>query len=76
MSDERNAPPPNDLMTVGDIAQAFGIGESTVWLHAKRHQLARYRVPMHGKKTLFSRADIERVLRTPVPITPKKAAAA
>ena len=67
---------PTDLMPIADIAREFGMGESTIWLYVRRHDLPRYRMPIHGKKTLISRSDFERLASTPVQIPSTKKAAA
>lgn len=75
MSSEQ-APQLEDLITVKQAAEHYDMGESTVWLLIKRHDLDRYRVPGHGKKTFVRRDALDRALRTPVPVgQPKKVAA-
>lgn len=59
---------PEQLLDVTEIADEFGMGESTVWLFLKRHDLPRFRVPARPRKTLVRRGDVERALTTPVPI--------
>lgn len=61
---------PTDLMLVADIAREYGMGESTVWLYIRRYGVPRYRMPLHGKKTLISRGDFERLATTPIPVQP------
>lgn len=75
MSSEQ-VPQLEDLVTVRQAAKDYEMGESTVWLLIKRHDLDRYRVPGQGKKTFVRREDLDRALRTPVPIGPAKKAAA
>lgn len=75
MSSEQ-MPQLEDLVTVRQAASEYEMGESTVWLLIKRHELDRFRVPGQGKKTFVRRADLDRALRTPVPIEPSKKAAA
>lgn len=72
---ERKDTAPADLVSVADLAEQFKVGESTVWLYLRRYDLPRYRVPIHGKKTMVSRADFERIMRTPIPVETGKAAA-
>lgn len=57
-----------DYITVAQAAEEYGMGESTVWLLIKRHDLDRYRMPGQGKKTFIRREDLERAYQTPVPI--------
>lgn len=71
---ERKGTAPADLMPVAEIAEEFGLAESTVWLHLRRYALPRYRMPLYGKKTLVSRADFERAMKTATPVETGKAA--
>ncbi len=69
---------PDDLLSVREIAEELGIGESTAWLLIRRHNLTRYRMPARGKTTLIRREDVERAYRTPIAVSDeaaKKAAA-
>lgn len=67
MASER-APQPDELQTVKALAEAYEMGESTVWLLIRRHDLPRYRMPGQGKKTFIHRDDFDRAYRTPVPV--------
>lgn len=67
MSSEQ-APQLEELQTVKDLAEAYEMGESTVWLLIRRHDLPRYRMPGQGKKTFIRRGDFDRAYRTPVPV--------
>jgi excisionase family DNA binding protein len=62
-----------ELLSVREIAEELGIGESTAWLLIRRHNLTRYRAPARGKTTLVRRGDVERAYRTPRPITDDRA---
>jgi len=75
--DRRSSLEVDDLITVLDAAQEFEMGESTVWLLIKRHDLPRFRLPGQGKRTFIRRSDFEEAYRTPMPVVsdPKKAAA-
>ncbi len=77
-NEQTTAPDPEELVTVLEAAQELGMGESTLWLLIKRHDLPRYRMPGRGKTTFVRRSDVARAYRTPVPIAgraAKKAAA-
>ncbi len=76
MARERT-PRPEELQTVRAVAEAYEMGESTVWLLIRRHDLPRYRMPGQGKKTYIRRDDFDRAYQTPVPVErdAKKAAA-
>jgi hypothetical protein len=71
---------PEDLVSVAEVAETLGIGESTVWLFVRRHNLPRYRVPARGKTTLFKWGNVLEAYHTPRAVAPqerdtKKAAA-
>ena len=61
------------LVSVAEIAEALVMGESTVWLFAKRHNLPRYRVPARGKTTLFRWGDVTAAYTKPVQLDPGRA---
>ena len=67
---------PEELLEVKQVAEEFGMGESTVWLLIKRHDVPRYRVPARPRKTLVRRGDVERALYTPIRRDDKGKAAA
>jgi hypothetical protein len=59
----------DDLLTVDQLAAAYDLGRSTVWLYLRRHQVPRFRTAATGKTTLVRRGDWEQALHTPVPVT-------
>jgi len=54
------------LVSVAEIVEALEMGESTVWLFAKRHGLPRYRIAARGKTTLFRWGDVTAAYMKPV----------
>jgi hypothetical protein len=56
------------LVSVPEVAEALEMGESTVWLFAKRHNLPRYRIAARGKTTLFKWQDVTDAYMRPVQI--------
>ena len=64
---------PEALVSVPEIAEALNMGESTVWLFAKRHGLQRYRTPARGKTTLFRWGDVTEAYTRPVAVRPVRA---
>jgi len=54
------------LVSVAEIVEAMDMGESTVWLFAKRHNLPRYRIAARGKTTLFRWGDVTAAYMKPV----------
>jgi hypothetical protein len=67
--DERNT---EDLLTVGQLADEYHLGRSTVWLHLRRHQVPRYRTPATGKTRRVRRDDWEQAMRTPIEVSRPK----
>jgi hypothetical protein len=65
---DAQTPDPEELRSVKELAEEYGLAESTVWLQIKRHGLARYRVPRRPRLTLIRRGDFDRAINTPVPI--------
>lgn len=61
----------DDLVSVPELAQALEMGESTVWLFAKRQKLQRYRTPARGKTTLFRWQDVVDAYLRPVALEPR-----
>lgn len=55
------------LVSVPEIADALDMGQSTVWLFAKRHNLPRYRTSERGRTTLFLWSDVIAAYRRPMP---------
>lgn len=70
-------PATQELASIMELAEEFELGESTVWLLVKRHDLDRFRIPGRGKTTYVRRQDFARIRQTPIPIRTdaKKAAA-
>lgn len=54
------------LVSVPEIAEALSMGQSTVWLFAKRHSLPRYRTAARGKTTLFRWRDVVEAYNRPI----------
>ncbi len=65
---DARTPDPEELRSIKELAEEYGMGESTVWLHVKRHDLTRYRVPRRPRLTLIRRGDFDRAVSTPTPI--------
>lgn len=61
-----------ELVSVQEIAAALDMGESTVWLLAKRHTLPRYRIAARGKTTLFKWRDVVGAYTRPMPAEPRQ----
>jgi len=61
-----------DLVSVTEVAGALGIGESTVWLFVRRHNLPRYRVPARGKTTLLKWGNVLEAYHTPRAVAPRE----
>lgn len=74
---QNQIPAPEELASIMELAEEFNMGESTVWLLVKRHDLDRFRIPGRGKTTYVNRQDFDRARQTPIPIRAdaKKAAA-
>ncbi len=66
--EERTELDPEELLSVREAAQELGMGESTMWLLIRRHDLPRYRMPARGKTTLVRRGDIVRAYNTASPV--------
>lgn len=68
MGDKERAEQPaaEELLSVVELAEAYGMSESTAWTLVKRFNLPRYRVAARGKTTLIKRADFDRAYTTPV----------
>ena len=64
--EERDA---NEMLTVDQLAEEFGLGRSTVWLHLRQHQVPRFRTAATGKTTLVKRGDWEQAIHTPMAVT-------
>jgi hypothetical protein len=75
---QQEIPDQSELSSVLELAEEYGMGESTAWLLVKRYDLPRFRLPGRGKTTFVRRGDFERARQTPIPIggsNAKKAAA-
>ena len=63
---DAKTPDTEELRSIKELAEEYGMGESTVWLHVKRHDLTRYRLPRRPRLTLIRRDDFDRAINTPV----------
>ncbi len=59
---------PEALLTVPQIVEEFGLGESTVWLYLRRFNVARLRMPGRGRTIFVRRGEFTRAMETPVPV--------
>jgi hypothetical protein len=60
------------LVSVAEVSKALDMGESTVWLFAKRHSLPRYRTTARGKTTLFRWHDVTDAYQKPILAEPRR----
>ena len=58
----------DELLSVDQLAEEYGLGRSTVWLYLRRHQVPRFRTAATGKTTLVRRGDWEQAMHTPMPV--------
>ena len=64
---------PDDLLTVEELAAAFGLSEGGVWKILGRFPDApRYRLPGKGKRTFIKRGDFAAMLATPIRVAPER----
>jgi len=62
----------DDYLDVEQIQALLGVSKPTVWNLLKRYDLARYRIPSRGKKTLIRKSELLTAMDRPVPIRKRR----
>ena len=57
-------PEQEEFLDIDQAAEYLGLGKSTLWLYVKRYNIPKYKRPIHGRKTLFRKEDLD-TLKTP-----------
>jgi excisionase family DNA binding protein len=58
----------DDYLDVEQVQELLGVSKPTVWNLLKRYDLARYRIPARGKKTLIRKSELLEAMNRPVPV--------
>ena len=58
----------DEYLDVEQVQALLGVSKPTVWNLLKRYDLARYRIPSRGKKTLIRKNELLAAMERPVPI--------
>ncbi len=58
------------FLSIDEIQAEYDVSEATAWSYLSRFNLARYRIPSRGRKTLVKKSELDAALNRPVPVRP------